>query len=191
MTQAARSDHDLLTAHLAGDRLAFAELMQRHTGRLWAVAVQTLSNRSDAEDVVQEAFLRAHRAAATFRGDASVRTWLIRIVANTCIDRARRSRARPAIPMSAALDELPAPSDPIGDRDLRLDVAQALAALPMDQRLAVVLVDMQGYPTAEAATMLRVPVGTVKSRCARGRTRLAVLLGDLRIGATASAGEQR
>lgn len=173
---AADDDRSLLARHVAGDRTAFGELVRRHRDRLWAVAVRTLGDPEEAADAVQEALLAAHRAAGRFRGEASVTTWLHRIVINACIDRIRR--ARPIVPLETApLASLTGP-DPYAARDLSLDVQAALATLPVEQRMAVVLVDALGYPVEEAAQLLSVPVGTVKSRCARGRARLAGRLRD-------------
>lgn len=175
----ALSDAELLAAHRAGDRTAFAELAGRHTDRMWGTAVQTLRDPHEAADAVQEALLSAHRHADRFRGEASVRTWLHRILVNHCVDRLRRARVRPVAPWP---EQEPASRGPDTATELatRLDVREALAALPVEQRLAIVLVDVQGYPVAEAAEVLDVPVGTVKSRCARGRARLAERLGHLR-----------
>ena len=175
----ARSDADLLAAHRAGDRAAFAVLAGRHTDRMWGTAVQTLRDPHEAADAVQDALLAAHRHAGRYRGEASVRTWLHRILVNQCLDRLRRARVRPTAPWPE--HDLPARDpDPGAEVTTRLAVHEALAELPLGQRLAVVLVDVQGHPVAEAAEILDVPVGTVKSRCARGRVRLAALLGHLR-----------
>ncbi|WP_373321650.1 RNA polymerase sigma factor SigM [Micromonospora okii] len=184
------TDGDLLRAHVAGDRDAFTELFHRHRDRLWAVALRTLGDREDAADALQDALLSAHRAAARFRGDSAVTTWLHRIVVNACLDRIRRRQAHPTVPLpdgthggdggpSTGGAELAAP---VRDHDTALVVRQALAELPAEQRAALVLVDVQGYPVAEVARILGVAEGTVKSRCARGRARLAVALGHLRTG---------
>lgn len=179
MYPAAPTDAELLAAHRAGDSDAFGRLASRHTHRMWGVAVRTLNHPEDAADAVQEALLSAYHRAGTYRGDASVRTWLHRIVVNACIDRIRHERAHPTIPWPDR--ELAARRpDPVAEVATRMAVVDALAALPADQRVAVVLVDVQGWPMAEVAEVLEVPVGTVKSRCARGRARLAILLGHLR-----------
>ncbi|AEB47959.1 RNA polymerase sigma factor SigM [Micromonospora gifhornensis] len=191
------SDLDLLHAHVAGDRHAFGELFQRHRDRLWAVALRTLGDREEAADALQDAMLSAHRAAARFRGDAAVTTWLHRIVVNACLDRIRRRQAHPTVPLPDGVRE---PSDghgtggvepaaPVRDHDTALVVREALATLPIEQRAALVLVDVQGYPVAEVARILGVAEGTVKSRCARGRARLAVLLGHLRTGSDEALSE--
>ncbi|GAB3148641.1 hypothetical protein GCM10027290_33660 [Micromonospora sonneratiae] len=182
------TDEKLLRAHVDGDRDAFAELFRRHRDRLWAVAVRTLPDREEAADALQDALLSAHRAAPRFRGDSAVTTWLHRIVVNACLDRIRRRQAQPTVPLADG--SRPADSDrfstgiepvaPAPDHDTALVVRQALAELPLEQRAALVLVDVQGYPVAEVARILGVAEGTVKSRCARGRARLAQILGHLR-----------
>jgi RNA polymerase sigma-70 factor (ECF subfamily) len=186
---AERGDAELLSAHVAGDRDAFAELFRRHRDRLWAVALRTLGDREEAADALQDALLSAHRAAARFRGDSAVTTWLHRIVVNACLDRVRRRRSHPTVPLpdrsGSHPDDPPPggtePAAPATDHDTVMVVREALAQLPADQRTAIVLVDLQGYQVAEVAEILQVAEGTVKSRCSRGRARLATLLGHLRL----------
>lgn len=185
-----RTDADLLSAHVTGDPNAFADLFHRHRDRLWAVALRTLGDREEAADALQDALLSAHRAAGRFRGDSAVTTWLHRIVVNACLDRIRRRRAHPTVPLpdghrspepgrwTGGIE----PAAPTPDHDTALVVRQALAELPAEQRAALILVDVQGYPVAEAARILGVAEGTVKSRCARARARLALRLGHLRTG---------
>src|SRR3954454_21523589 len=172
----AARDRALLARHVEGDRDAFAELVRRHQDRLWRVALRTLGSPDDAADAVQDALISAYRAAGGFRGDSAVTTWLHRIVVNSCLDQARRRQARPTTPLdgSAAADR-PAPTLP-GSRETAAEVLAALRRLPTEQAAAIVLVDVEGYPVAEVASILDVPVGTVKSRCARGRARLAETL---------------
>jgi len=182
---AAPSDAELIRAHVDGDPDAFAELVRRHRDRLWAVALRTVGDREEAADAVQDALLNAHRNAARFRGEAAVTTWLHRIVVNACLDRLRRRQAHPTVPLPDGNRDddrptTPEPAAPAPDQDTALVVRDALAALPFDQRAAIVLVDVQGYGVAEAAGMLGVAEGTVKSRCARGRARMAMSLGFLR-----------
>ncbi len=175
-------DSDLLRAHVDGDPDAFAELVRRHRDRLWAVALRTLGDPEEAADALQDALLSAFRRAETFRGDAAVTTWLHRIVVNACLDRLRRRKARPADPLPDDPDrETAHPGGPdLADlAAVTLDVEAALATLPPEQRAALVLVDLQGFTVADAAAVLGCPVGTVKSRCARARTRLAPLLAHL------------
>jgi RNA polymerase sigma-70 factor (ECF subfamily) len=182
------SDADLLRAHVDGDPDAFAALVRRHRDRLWAVALRTIGDREEAADAVQDALLSAHRSAARFRGDSMVTTWLHRIVVNACLDRIRRRQAHPTVPLpdgghaDDGTRSGPELAAPMQDHDLALVVRQALADLPAEQRAALVLVDVQGYPVADAAEILGVAEGTVKSRCARGRARMALALGHLRRG---------
>ena len=171
-------DRGLLAAHLEGDAYAFDTLVRRHRQRMWAVALRTLGDPEEAADAVQDACISAFRAAASFRGDSRVTTWLHRIVVNACLDRVRRKAVRPTVRMP---EDLPAdPRDRLTERETGLDIERALADLPAEQRLAVILVDLQGLAIEEAAAVLGVPGGTVKSRCFRGRARLALALGHLR-----------
>lgn len=180
------SDQDLLARHVAGDPDAFGELVRRHRDRLWAVALRTLGDREEAADAVQDALVSAFRAAHTFRGQSAVTTWLHRITVNACLDRARKAASRRTSPVddTERLEQLLEPHEsaeaPAERQDLHRELLAALGKLPEDQRAALVLVDMQGYPVAEAARVLDVPTGTVKSRCARGRARLLPLLTHLR-----------
>jgi RNA polymerase sigma-70 factor, ECF subfamily len=182
------SDKTLLARHVAGDPDAFAELVRRHRDRLWAVALRTLGDREEAADAVQDALVSAYRAAHTFRGQSAVTTWLHRITVNACLDRARKTASRKTSPVDDTerlehlLEPHEAASEPAERNDLRRQLFAALQTLPPEQRAALVLVDMQGYPVAEAAGILDVATGTVKSRCARGRARLLPLIGHLRPG---------
>ncbi len=123
--------------------------------------------------------LSAHRSAGSFRYDAAVSSWLYRIVVNACLDRLRRSKSHPTAPLD---DEYPVP-DRTGQVETAIVVQRALMRLPIEQRAAVVAVDMQGFSIADAARVLGVAEGTVKSRCARARARLAAVLGYLEPGA--------
>ncbi|MGY0025340.1 RNA polymerase sigma factor SigM [Streptomyces sp. YJ-C3] len=179
-------DLELMHRHTEGDPDAFGEIVRRHRDRLWAVALRTLGDREEAADAVQDALVSAYRAAHTFRGQSAVTTWLHRITVNACLDRARKVASRKTSPVddTERLEQLLEPHEsaaaPAERNDLHRELLEALGSLPADQRAALVLVDMQGYPVAEAARMLDVPTGTVKSRCARGRARLLPLLTHLR-----------
>jgi RNA polymerase sigma-70 factor (ECF subfamily) len=181
VTTAASSDADLIAAHAAGDPRAFAELVRRHRDRMWAVALRTLRDPEEASDALQEAFISAFRAASSFRAESQVTTWLHRIVVNACLDRVRRRQARPTVPLpETGPGEPVADGDAMADRETRLVVSEALAALPEEQRVPIVLVDVEGYSVADTARLLGIAEGTVKSRCARGRAKLAKSLGHLR-----------
>jgi RNA polymerase sigma-70 factor, ECF subfamily len=166
-----RDDRALLAAHVAGDAQAFTVLVRRHRDRLWAIALRTTRDREEAADALQDALLSAFRNASGYRGDAAVTTWLHRVVVNACLDRMRRRAVRPSVPLGDT--DVPTGVDEQGALENRLDVAAALARLPEAQRTAIVLVDLQELSVAEAATVLGVAEGTVKSRCSRGRLALA------------------
>lgn len=191
---AAVGDHELLTRHVEGDPDAFGELVRRHRDRLWAVALRTLGDRDEAADAVQDALVSAYRAAHTFRGQSAVTTWLHRITVNACLDRARKAASRRTSltddteRLDALLEPHESAAGPAERQDLHRQLIAALTELPPEQRSALVLVDMQGYPVAEAAEVLDVAVGTVKSRCARGRARLLPLLTHLRPNAPEEGG---
>lgn len=188
-----RSDVDLLAAHVAGDADAFGVLFARHRDRLWAVALRTMGTPEDAADGLQDGMIAAFRRAGSFRGEAAVTTWLHRVVVNACLDRIRAAKVRAADALPDDLEDradrgaLVASTDTGDDPEAsalagerRRVVLDALATLPVDQRAALVLVDMEGYSVAEAAAILDCAEGTIKSRCSRGRARLAPLLAGLR-----------
>ncbi|GGR99500.1 RNA polymerase sigma factor SigM [Streptomyces nojiriensis] len=191
------SDQELLARHVAGDPEAFGEIVRRHRDRLWAVALRTLGDREEAADAVQDALVSAYRAAHTFRGESAVTTWLHRITVNACLDRARKAASRRTAPLDDTdrLERLLEPHEsaeaPAERQDLHRQLLAALSTLPADQRAALILVDMQGYPVAEAARILDVPTGTVKSRCARGRAKLVPLLTHLRTNAGDNTATER
>jgi RNA polymerase sigma-70 factor (ECF subfamily) len=182
-------DLALLRAHVAGDPDAFGVLFARHRDRLWSVALRTSGDPEEAADALQDALVSAFRRAGSFRGDSAVSTWLHRIVVNACLDRHRRRTVRRLEPLPEELDDRTDsavtgdqidPADVALRHEQRVVVLRALATLPIDQRAALVLVDMEGYSVDEAASILGCATGTVKSRCSRGRARLAPLLASHR-----------
>ncbi len=190
------SDAELLQMHVDGDPEAFGVLFQRHRDRLWAVALRTLGDPEEAADALQEAMIAAFRRASSFRGDSAVTTWLHRIVVNAALDRMRRRAARPTTSGQddEALDVLATSgqplSDPSGVTDTALDVSAALRRLVPEQQAALVLVDMLGYSISDAADVLGVSEGTVKSRAARGRAKLLPRLQHLRPAAIPEQGNR-
>ncbi len=185
------TDADLLSRHVGGDPDAFGLLFGRHRDRLWAVAISKLGDPEEAADALQDAMISAFRRAASFRGDSAVTTWLHRIVVNAALDRLRRKSARPTATSGdeGLLDRLASGgplSDPSGATDTAIDVMTELRKLVPDQQAALVLVDMLGYSVSDAAEVLGVSEGTVKSRCARGRARLLPKLAYLRPRAISS-----
>lgn len=191
-TDEQRREHDLIARSQQGDRHAFNALVEKYQASAYALALRMTGNAETAADVTQEAFLSAYRAVPSFHG-SSFRAWLMRIVSNGCYDVFRARTRHP----SSSLDEL-LESDPDGSPDAHLpaalvDAAQtpeemavrgevvetiqaALLLLPPDQRLALVLSDVQGMTYDEVARIMETPIGTVKSRIARGRAHLRQLL---------------
>ena len=168
-------------AHPAGEReAAFHELVHRYQRRLFAVCVRVLGSPSDAEDAVQETFVRLARGAAGFRGDAKLSTWLYRVARNVCTDHVRYDARRPSTPVEdvAAVADEPHADDLIGARETAMTLEAALARLDDQSRLLLLLVAVEGLSYAEAAAAVDLPVGTVKSRVSRARVRLGELLAD-------------
>jgi len=178
-------DRALMALHVQGNSDAFGELFRRHRDRLWSVALRTLGAPEEAADAVQDGLISAYRNAASYRGDAAVTTWLHRIVVNACLDRVRRRTSRPTVALpdddlAPEASRLTVRRDAMDERETALEINRALAALPSDQAAAVVLIDVEGWSVEEAAVILDCPPGTVKSRCSRGRVKLAATLGHLR-----------
>ncbi len=178
------TDRELLAAHINQDPQAFNVLITRHKDRLWSVALRTTSDPEEASDALQDALISAYRRAEQYRGDAAVTTWLHRIVVNASLDRLRRKSVRPTTVLPDHYDnssvEIPDSRDHISERETMMEISAALAELPLDQREAVVLLDIEGYSIEDAAIELNCPPGTVKSRSSRGRAKLAQRLSYLR-----------
>lgn len=184
-------DEDLVERSRAGDHAAFTELVRRHESRVYGLCLRILGDPDDARDAAQDTFLTLYRKLAQFRGDARFTTWLHRIGVNCCYDALRRSRRQP---MLRVVDDDAAPETgpPVDDHADAvagtLDAASALAQLPEEYRVVLVLADVQDLPYEEISKVLDVPVGTVKSRVHRGRIALAKILG---LGRAADRGPAR
>ena len=169
-------DSAVLTAAAAGDVEAFVTLMRHYDRRLRIVAYHVLGTRQGMDDVLQDVSLRVYRSLRGFRGDSSLGTWLCRITYRASCDAAARTGR--LIPVSP--DDLPEPDDgrdAADDVATRLLLAEAFASLPPDQRLAVLLVDREGYDYATTAEILGVPSGTLASRLNAARAKLRRFLG--------------
>lgn len=170
------TDEALLEASLAGSDDAFAVLMRRHEDRIFSLAFRMTGDRSDALEATQDTFISAFRRARSWRKDAAFGTWLYRIGINACRDLLRKKRRSPE-PVGDPSADVPAQGSSVDDVvATRLDVADALSALPEEYRHAVVLHDLGGVAYDEIAAITRVPIGTVKSRISRGRRLLAEAL---------------
>ena len=173
------NDTDRIARARRGELAAFNSLVAEYEGLVYNLCYRMLGGRQPAEDAAQEAFLAAWRSMASMRGEA-FRPWLLRIAANACRDEQRRRQRKPGGSLDAALEEgLPEPADrdPSPEAALlageqRRGIERALALLPEEQRLAIVLSDVEGFDYAEIAVVMKCSLGTVKSRIARGRGRL-------------------
>lgn len=178
MTTAAQ-DAELLTRVLEGDHDAFNQIMRNHEDRVFSVCLRIVGEREQALDATQETFLTAFRKAGQFKGDSALGTWIYRIAVNTCYDHLRKQKRRRADPIPDHLDPADhAAEDAVESAGLRPEIQRALAAIPEDFRVAVVLSDIEGMSLPAIADLLRVPVGTIKSRIFRGRRLLARELGN-------------
>ena len=167
------TDEELVRGHLAGDRAAFGELVERHQVRVYNLAFRMLGRSEDAADATQDVFVVCLRKLHTFRGSSAFTTWLHRVAMNVCYDALRRrSREQPARSDDETTE--PEPSEDHADASAAaIDVQRALLLVPEEFRAALVLHDVQGLPYEDVAESLGVPVGTVKSRLHRGRVQLA------------------
>ena len=170
----AESEAELVARARGGDTEAFSDLVRRHDRGLRLLAFRLLGDRSRMDDALQEAYLKAFEGLPQFRGDSSVGTWLYRISYNSCIDVIRRTRheeplERAVVASGSGFEDQVA---------TRVDLAEALAALPVAQRSVVILVDGLGLDYAAAAETVGVPVGTVRSRLSRGRATVTRILSE-------------
>lgn len=162
-----------------GDLGAFEEIYRAHAGRLYSLTCRMLGNPADAEDLLQDVFLAAHRKLDSFRGESALGTWLYRLATNLCLDHLR-SRAGRSSQVTDSLDDEPladATSRGLADRAVtRMDLERALAQLPEGCRAAFVLHDVQGLEHREVAEILGIAEGTSKSQVHKARLRLRALL---------------
>ncbi|MBE3567711.1 MAG: sigma-70 family RNA polymerase sigma factor [Thermogemmatispora sp.] len=192
----ARPDADeveLLARSQSGDVNAFNELVLRYQSSVYNVALRMLGDADLAADITQDTFLAAFRHLATFRGGTAFRSWLLRITTNLIYDHWRRQRRHPDESLEAARDE-DDPQSPatlaqlassaleanpelyLLHQELQELIQRGLAELPPEQRLAVILCDIEGLPYEEIAAVTHTTLGTVRSRIARGRARLRTYL---------------
>lgn len=168
MTPAAESQAALLRAARGGDPDALMALLAPERPRLQSLAYRLLDDSADVADVLQEVYLSAYRALPKYRGDARLATWLYRITYNACLAHKAR-RPEVAEPQPEAGRDHP---DHAGAVAQRLDLAAALAELPLEQRALVLMVDRDGFDYQAAAEALSIPLGTVSSRLAAARAKL-------------------
>lgn len=198
-------EHTLKAAQ-RGDVAAFNTLVQAFQRQIYNVCYRTLGNAEDAADATQDALLSAFRGLKSFSGPAAgLRSWLLRIAVNTCYDQVRRRQRRPADSLDAhadselgvadrVVDPNPGPEPQALGAETARHIQQAIDELPPDQRLTVVLCDVQGLSYEEAAQIMAVELGTVKSRLSRARSHLRRLLtekGELPASAARLQGERQ
>jgi RNA polymerase sigma-70 factor (ECF subfamily) len=163
-----------------GDLTAFEDLYRTHAGRLFSVACRLLGNPTDAEDLLQEIFLAAHRKLDTFRGESALGTWLYRLATNLCLDHLR-SRSGRSNQLTDSLDDeqglFDTSTSSLAQQTVtKMDLERALARLPEGCRAAFVLHDIEGLEHREVAEILGIAEGTSKSQVHKARTKLRGLL---------------
>ncbi|MBZ5727072.1 MAG: RNA polymerase sigma factor [Acidobacteriia bacterium] len=162
------SDADLLAACRRQDLGAFEQLYLAHGARLKSIAWHLVGNREDAEDAVQETFLKAYRAIGSFHGQSGIGTWLCRIAINVCYDLARKRRLAPE-----AAGEFPAPKNQL---PLRVALEDALKRIHPRHRMVFLLFEVEGMKHSEIASILEVPEGTSKAWLFEAKKELKRLL---------------
>ena len=178
----------IIRAVVDGNTNAFEDLVLEYQKQVYHIALKMTGSEEDAFDISQETFLKAYRSIATFRGEAGFGSWLYRMASNLCIDFLRRKNRRGEV-QAVSLDEeeegrrpreLPdlsyEPQSRLEKKELREKVQAGLRRLPEEQRLILVLRDVEGFSYQEIADALRIELGTVKSRIYRARAHLARLL---------------
>jgi RNA polymerase sigma-70 factor (ECF subfamily) len=167
-----------------GDQEAFAAVIRHYDSGLRALAYRLLGDRDGMDDALQEAYVKAFRALPRFGGRSKLGTWLYRIAYNACLDELERSRRDVHLPLTEETAEAGPWAEPGEVVPRRRDLVDALAALPAEERAAVLLVDAQGFDYREAATVLDIPEGTVASRLSRARAALRRALSETQEGAS-------
>lgn len=183
MTVTDPTDDELVAAARGGDAEAMDRLLRRHYDRVHAVCRRIAGGTRDADDAAQEAMIRIVRSLDRFDGRSAFGTWVYRIATNAALDELRRRRRRPHLHLVDDDDQPREEADEVAEQRIegvsdRLAIDAALADLPEEFRVAVVMRDVGDLDYAEIAAALDVPVGTVKSRIARGRRLLAETLGN-------------
>src|SRR5687768_5366176 len=188
------ADLELVARCRQGDPDDFEGLYRAHAGRLDSLIFRMAGSVQEAEDLLQEVFLAAHRKMGSFRGDSAMGTWLYRLAVNQCLDFLRGRQAKMAR-TTGSLDEEGA-EEPMAAAPLvptavsRIDLERAIAQLPEGCRAAFVLHDVEGFEHHEVATMLGVSVGTSKSQVHKARMKLRKLLGGTAAAAATPADGQ-
>ncbi len=172
----------------SGDADAFTILFDRYAPRIFSTCFQYTGHRQDAEDCVQETFIKAWRALNQYQFQSAFYTWLYRIAANTCLDYRRKAHRTPAISLDESVDvsdssvqwqipdDRPLPDETAESAELRRLIHSQLLILPTSMRQIITLIDIDGFSYQEVSEILEISIGTVKSRLSRARQRLMKLL---------------
>jgi RNA polymerase sigma-70 factor (ECF subfamily) len=166
----------VVAAARRGNHAAFTAIVHHYEHRLRVLAYHILQDPQLMDDALQEVFVEAYKGLPRFRGDAALGTWLHRITCNVCLQQLRRSARRPAIAQARVDEDCAAPDEVAAVIDKRV-IAAALADLPAEQRILVLLVDRDGYDYRAAGKLLGIPRGTVASRLSAARGSLRASLG--------------
>ena len=174
------ADLELAERCRQGDASAFEELYRQHAGRLYSLAFRMTGSAQEAENLLQDMFLHAHRKLAIFRGESSLGTWLYRLGMNQCLDhlrgrQAKMGRATESLDADEA-PELSAPLPAVPTAITRLDLERTVGRLPEGCRAAFLLHDVEGFEHHEVAKILGVSTGTSKSQVHRARMKLRAML---------------
>jgi RNA polymerase sigma-70 factor (ECF subfamily) len=187
------NEHKWIDLALQGDLDTFNQLILKHQDRVYSLAFWMLGDDQQAEDITQECFLRAFQKFRSFRGGSLI-SWLLRITANLCLDELRRKKRRPSISLdpideedstnewlSWLADPSVSPEEAMENSELRQAIRAGIKRMKPTYRAALILVDLQQVDYIAAAAILRVPLGTLKSRLARGRLDLGKQLNSYRV----------
>ncbi|MBN2167878.1 MAG: sigma-70 family RNA polymerase sigma factor [Actinobacteria bacterium] len=183
-----KKESDLIKKAREGDRAAFEELFKMHSNKVFSIAYRVTGNASDAEDLCQEVFMQVIRKIDSFQGRSSFSTWLYRITVNRsrdCLRKKKRSHESLAkeddaqniserVPASYGVS--PGPETSVIEQEQREQIQQSLAELPLSLRVPLVLHELEELQYGEISTLLRLPLGTVKSRIFRARVKLAEII---------------
>ncbi|MEW6510257.1 MAG: sigma-70 family RNA polymerase sigma factor [Bacteroidota bacterium] len=181
MIPSPHSEQDVIARILAGGHRDYAILVNRYKDRAFTLAFRLVEDREAAEELVQDAFVRAYRSLDRFRGEASFGTWLYRIVYNLCMSRISREGKRVlTVEISDELDASadsagernPTPLEQIEEEELQHRIGEEIARLPAQMRTAVLLFYVEGLSYSAMASVMQIPIGTVKTLLFRGRSRL-------------------
>jgi len=175
------SEAAVVEACRRGETAAFEQLFHKHGSKMKSIAFNLLGNRSDAEDAVQDAFLKVHRGIRNFRGQSAFSTWMYRILVNACYDMRRRDlrRLEEPAPQMAEGEELPHPSAPAVNHPLRMALESCVARLSDAYRSVFLLYEVEGFAHAEIAEMLSISVGASKNRLFEAKRELRQMLTQL------------